>query len=146
MGPPCDMLRYALCSLLPGTPTLSAGQTSVNCFLLDFTLTFGEMEGDCLTIFSLNDVSVELGSKGGRKWGEFEACSLLVEGLLKTFNTVCLRHFGLDFIEKPCVGYRQSVTEVFSSMLHWPVLYLIGTHAYLSTHLSIHFTNLVNRF
>lgn len=144
MGPPCDMLRYALCSLLTGTPTLSAGQTSVNCFLLDFTLTFGEMEGDYLTIFSLNDVSVELGSKGGRKWGELEACSLL--GFAKTFNTVCLRHFGLDFIENPCVGSRQSVTEVFSSMLHWPVVYLIRTHAYLSTHLSIHFPNLVNRF
>lgn len=33
-----------------GTPTLSAGQTPANCFLLDFILTFGEMEKDGLTI------------------------------------------------------------------------------------------------
>lgn len=43
------MLRDA--SLISaGTPTLSAGQTSANCFLLDFILTFGEIEGDFLTI------------------------------------------------------------------------------------------------
>lgn len=38
-----------------------------------------------------------------------------------------------------------TVTQVFLSTLYWPERHLIRTHAYLSTHLSIHFTNLINR-
>lgn len=46
-----------------------------------------------------------------RKRGEFEACSLL--GFAKTFHTLCLRQFSLDFIENQVWGSRQSESLKF---------------------------------
>lgn len=119
MGPPCEMLRRA-CIHLPGTPTLSAGRTAVNCFLLGFTLTFGEMEGDCLPVPPRRppqtlSLWMEFLSQGGKEAG----CvgSSRSAWACWNRNTRGLGHSGLDLSESPMGGSSQSVTRVLPSTL-----------------------------
>ena len=98
------------------------------------------MEGARLTIFPKRCLCGVW--KTGRRGGEVDLKLAVCLGLLKP-STHCAKGTLAWISWKPRCGApgNQSLTE-----LHWPVLHPVWTQAYLSTHLSLHFTHLVNRF
>ena len=98
------------------------------------------MEGARLTIFPKRCLCGV--RKTGRRGGEVDLKFAVCLGLLKP-STHCAKGTLAWISLKPRCGApgNQSLTA-----LHWPVLHPVWTQAYLSTHLSLHFTHLVNRF
>ena len=84
-----------------------------------------------------------LGDWEERRRGGFEDLCLL--GFAKTFNTLSVpKALWPGFRWKPRCGAPGNPS--YSERLHWPVLPPVWTQASLSTHLSVHFAHLVNRF